>query len=629
MIEGDAARSSMATGSMALRSTSMDNDELLKKRTDCPFFITSPPTCDKGSECEFRHCETARLNPRECWYWLKGNCLNPTCAFRHPPTHAPASVNKLNTPCYFFFNAICVKGDWCPFMHDTSSDQRIKKQFLDTASIKTPETKTSIGSDTGPASVEVPANPLESTSELNKHFYPEEVLGDPAPVNVFEDSRASAESSMPELEDPTLKMPENSLSPVEHVNGLSTIIPDQSSEELMKEYAESDEGYMSSSGFDVLVDDGSELVYENDTDYLPFHEKDSELHGHILQYDFEGSAGCVPQNYTDTGYYDHAIFEAYDHLGERYIPDYYHRVLENPRESESEREERERERLPLPMYYHKREPLPREHAMGSGNAVDLRDHLKKRRKMEDRLPFHHSRRHPSYRDQQSSRERPARHLRDRRLESEVGKTMTDSSVSEIKSVLDNGHRESRSGYPQFNRHGRSRLGERGSRRRMKAPSAFSSKNLKASVSKESRDACSPADFTGPKTLAQIREEKTRMQSPGSHLGDPGTPHHGRIASVDFEGPKPLTELLKEKKRPLSVSQNSDSKASASAKEGCNERISSQNDPRVLEANLGEDDNLCYRSTVEKQNGEYESDSLDDLDDDEEDSLRKKLAHIFA
>lgn len=164
---------------------------------------------------------------------------------------------------------------------------------------------------------------------------------------------------------------------------------------------------------------------------------------------------------------------------------------------------------------------------------------------------------------------------------------------------------------------------------MKAPSAFSSKNLKATVSKESRDACAPADFSGPKTLAQIREEKTRMQSTGSHLGDPGTPHHRRIASVDFEGLKPLTELLKEKKRPLPVSQNSHSKGSASAKEGCNERISSQNDPRVFEANLGEDDNMCYKSTVEKQNGEYESDSLDDLDDDEEDSLRKKLAHIFA
>lgn len=38
----------------------------------------------QGSDCEYRHSEIARLNPRGCWYWLSGNCLNPTCAFRHP-----------------------------------------------------------------------------------------------------------------------------------------------------------------------------------------------------------------------------------------------------------------------------------------------------------------------------------------------------------------------------------------------------------------------------------------------------------------------------------------------------------------------------------------------------------------
>ncbi|GAA0143762.1 hypothetical protein LIER_04370 [Lithospermum erythrorhizon] len=43
--------------------------------------------CDayiQGSECEYRHSEMARLNPRDCCYWLSGSCLNPPCAFRHP-----------------------------------------------------------------------------------------------------------------------------------------------------------------------------------------------------------------------------------------------------------------------------------------------------------------------------------------------------------------------------------------------------------------------------------------------------------------------------------------------------------------------------------------------------------------
>lgn len=38
----------------------------------------------QGLDCEYRHNEIARLNPRDCWYWLVGNCLNPTCGFRHP-----------------------------------------------------------------------------------------------------------------------------------------------------------------------------------------------------------------------------------------------------------------------------------------------------------------------------------------------------------------------------------------------------------------------------------------------------------------------------------------------------------------------------------------------------------------
>lgn len=46
----------------------------------CIFFLDSL----QGSECEYRHSETARFNPRDCWYWLNGNCLNPACSFRHP-----------------------------------------------------------------------------------------------------------------------------------------------------------------------------------------------------------------------------------------------------------------------------------------------------------------------------------------------------------------------------------------------------------------------------------------------------------------------------------------------------------------------------------------------------------------
>ncbi|KAG9442352.1 hypothetical protein H6P81_018206 [Aristolochia fimbriata] len=60
-------------------------EEAMKRNTDCVYFLASPLTCKKGSECEYRHSEGARMNPRDCWYWLNGNCLNPKCSFRHPP----------------------------------------------------------------------------------------------------------------------------------------------------------------------------------------------------------------------------------------------------------------------------------------------------------------------------------------------------------------------------------------------------------------------------------------------------------------------------------------------------------------------------------------------------------------
>uniref|UniRef100_A0A0A9E7I1 Uncharacterized protein n=1 Tax=Arundo donax TaxID=35708 RepID=A0A0A9E7I1_ARUDO len=54
------------------------------------------------------------------------------------------------------------------------------------------------------------------------------------------------------------------------------------------------------------------------------------------------------------------------------------------------------------------------------------------------------------------------------------------------------------------------------------------------------------DFTGPKTLAQIKEEKCRSKSSFSH--PTVRVSHGRSFSNDFEGPKSLSELLEAKGR---------------------------------------------------------------------------------
>ncbi|KAA8529938.1 hypothetical protein F0562_034458 [Nyssa sinensis] len=124
-------------------STSAE-EEALKRNTDCVYFLASPLTCKKGSECEYRHSDIARVNPRDCWYWLNGNCLNPKCGFRHPPldgllgsqvptptgaslptsqtaatppTLAPNTSGKQAVPCIFFQKGFCLKGDRCSFLH--------------------------------------------------------------------------------------------------------------------------------------------------------------------------------------------------------------------------------------------------------------------------------------------------------------------------------------------------------------------------------------------------------------------------------------------------------------------------------------------------------------------------------
>ncbi|CAM8992879.1 unnamed protein product [Rhodiola kirilowii] len=120
-------------------------DEATKRNTDCVYFLASPLTCKKGSECEYRHSEYARVNPRDCWYWLNGSCLNPKCAFRHPPLDgllgtqsavsdgtalplpqavapSPAAVlQSKQVPCIFFQQGLCMKGTRCAFLHGTNA----------------------------------------------------------------------------------------------------------------------------------------------------------------------------------------------------------------------------------------------------------------------------------------------------------------------------------------------------------------------------------------------------------------------------------------------------------------------------------------------------------------------------
>lgn len=143
-----APQQQVLTQQLQTTTTTTPEEEFLKRNTDCVYFLASPLTCKKGSECEYRHSDIARVNPRDCWYWLNGNCLNPKCAFRHPPldgllgaevptpmgppvpqlqtpavpaAQVPYVPGKQGVPCIFFQKGYCLKGDRCPFLHPPSS----------------------------------------------------------------------------------------------------------------------------------------------------------------------------------------------------------------------------------------------------------------------------------------------------------------------------------------------------------------------------------------------------------------------------------------------------------------------------------------------------------------------------
>ena len=534
------------------------------------------------------------------------------------PSQAAIPTSKATVPCYFYYNAYCIKGEQCPFLHEILPAQKFQKAAPEATIVHhPPETKASAGSDTRPTSIEVPANSPGDTLEVIKQEHSKEVIQQPAPGIASEEHSPSAESSVPDHEEPGIKLSDdNPLPPTEYVNGSPELCPGQGSDENAKDSAEADEWWESSPGFDVLVDDGSEqLAYEEDGDYLLAQERESEmLHGRLLQYDYEVPPGYDPLAYPDSGFlYEQGVYDGYDHADNKYNPEYFHKVSEHL----SERRNLE------PTSHRKRKPSRRRHdVVDDRDVMDLRDHLRKRRRT-DRSP--HKR--YSSRTRGSSRERSGRRgmvpLLHGRLVSEVGNNMHVSAQSDTESALNDSHGKGWSGYPQSTRHAQSRLREREYRRRNRKPQlVLSSEVLPRSASRRTESSqikSGAVTFSGPKTLAQIKEEKRRAREADGNSFESHTPQNFRRSrSIDFEGPKPLNELLKDKKRSGSSNGNENGLAGMSGEE----------------QHSSGDKELRHSETLEKQNTGYESDFVDDDGEDEdededEDALHEKLVRMLS
>ncbi|KAA8523033.1 hypothetical protein F0562_009456 [Nyssa sinensis] len=470
------------------------DEELQKRNTDCVYFLASPLTCKKGIDCEYRHSEIVRLNPRDCWYWLAGSCLKPTCAFRHPPSErctegssestlpqyqCSVPVNKTNVPCYFYFNGFCNKGDQCSFLHGPED-----------------------GNDTGSAPIETHPNSCETAPKRAAEIQnkTKEELHQSAP-NIGTVQIASPHISASESEE-TAAIRSGSLLPADSfIQSRSHLCTDQSSEEQVDGHIEREEWLESSPGFDVLVDDRSEnLDYDCDPEcLLALGGEGKELSNHFLGYDYD------------------------DHIEK--IPG------------------RSRERMLDPTLPHKRQFLPMELAIDGWRGVDLRYHLKKRRIIDGCPVTHFSRRHNSSQWIGQSRERSRRQRTQwlhGRFASEVENNIIGSH-GENEIMLNGASKQGRFRHSRTNRF-RRRFKEKKHSKHQSLPSEVSRKP----ASKKRRSTEESAMFTGPMTLAEIKEEKRKA----SENGDSSVKmeRSSRITSEDFQGPKPLSEILKDKRR---------------------------------------------------------------------------------
>ncbi|GLJ30863.1 hypothetical protein SUGI_0613510 [Cryptomeria japonica] len=377
-------------------------EEAQKRYTDCVYFLASPLTCKKGIECEYRHSENARINPRHCWYWLNGNCLNPHCAFRHPPleVHSPGSVNesspasgntsKTRVPCYFFFQGYCVKGDKCSYMHGTpfggnsgvSASQKTTKVNGTGTEPQSVEKKDTNGSDNATAKLA----PVRSTTTEGQLPTEPKCISEVGPPLYNENTdQHTPELSLPDLEYPLESLPEDP--PVNDINfgTRSEIHQDQPTDDWLENDMESDEWLEESSpGFDVLVDDGPEqLGYQDDGDYLsnfdmepgrePFllRERLIPATDELAQFDYEGM-------HEELGYFEGGSQFAhmtYDQCEELAHERSYGHVNQHKRKSFEDRDLdvavlSERRGLPIEKYSCRIEKADLRHRLGKYRRAD-------------------------------------------------------------------------------------------------------------------------------------------------------------------------------------------------------------------------------------------------------------------
>ncbi|KAK9115662.1 hypothetical protein Sjap_014609 [Stephania japonica] len=587
----------VGTAVAATAATAAAEDEAVKRHTDCVYFLASPLTCKKGSECEYRHSEEARINPRDCWFWTNSSCLNPKCPFRHPPLdalfggssatsgkpslplqptvpgqfYAPNSygynTGKQATPCYYFQKGHCMKGDRCLFMHgpqpvDGTTPQppappkaqsitethNARKELVDPKR-NAQLTKLPQASVVKPVQVLPPTKPLAKAEApvVENGKVAEKVMVARAPFD--DEPPRYKQSKVPSVigGNPMLR-PHRSrqTQPLDEHNLRNGKEPD----EFLRE---------SSPGFDVLVDNDLQ-----DTDYYQNEDKFGRSIGHDerhlnSQNDFEYVPSAV--DYNSIPKYDRATINdprGYEQYGR--VKDQYGR----------EQRQASSERASGGSYLSERRGFARADSPDQFDESDLRHRLSKQRRVgESRSAVSSDRRADAYkRDDRSFRGEDQRYRvhessRSNRLQgrlSHFGRSSPEGNQNDSYSSREADRRRTwgrTSPGRQVAASQQGRLQDR-LKRLQEDDSISEGRSLRGSIFAGEDN----ANFVPPKSLAELRDSK--VSSGGDHrqamsqelassrelrnarLGRVGGPQESEN-SLSFEGPKPLSEILKRKR----------------------------------------------------------------------------------
>ncbi|KAF9624068.1 hypothetical protein IFM89_007766 [Coptis chinensis] len=580
-------------------------DEAIKRNTDCVYFLASPLTCKKGVECEYRHSEEARMNPRDCWYWLNGNCLNPKCSFRHPPldglvgtpvatpkSSLPPSIAatstqlsvantsaynpvKQGTPCYYFQKGLCLKGDRCPFMHGPHPIDHVTPQ---------PPTPKVTASVTAPQTHKKPLWVPEKCTQPKKVLQENIII----PFEVPPPARLPVKSVKAPLENGFVA--EKIVPPMSLHNELPRYKP-----AIVSSIISGNSGSMTnrgrlaqpvddrtfhnskepgeflgeaSPGFDVLVDDElrNSGYYQKEDDFGRItghagrHLNSLNENDHSRSVDYNPPAKFDRETYSETRGYDP------------------YRRAQDPYDWEPRRVSSERvmDRTAVPD----RRALPKAESPDDLDDVDLRHRLLKQRKTNGSR----SAVSPDYRGDFYRRDDRGRHVEDQRYH---GHTRRDSRHLPHESSTSN-RLQGRISLPGRSSPDRIRNDthleketERGRRARL-SPGRLPSyagrahDRIKWGVQDEfntegrnfrppliRRDELDNDDFAGPKSLVQLKKgtkviergEEQRTRGKDTSFGEWKNSRIGKVeghsefeGSSSFEGPKPLREILKRKRR---------------------------------------------------------------------------------